>query len=250
MAFLNFLGGLSGGGGIDPTNLLRLLSGAQDQGIGLDPSTVANHSIDPSLTANLPSVTPQQPQQQHKGLGFRNVLGIIGDSILQGHGRQPIYGPLHEKRQLQGALQNFLTDPDGAIQALMQVDAPTAISLYKMVHPTKAEPDIIAELKAAGIDPTSDEGKSILKEHLNRSGASSSFIQDLGAAGIDPHSPEGQRLLYAHMSPPGYLLNPSSSSGPQIGQVFNGYRFKGGNPNDRNSWEPAGGASPGSPTFP
>lgn len=35
------------------------------------------------------------------------------------------------------------------------------------------------------------------------------------------------------------------ASGPQPGQVVNGYRFKGGNPNDRNSWEPAGGPSPG-----
>lgn len=29
-------------------------------------------------------------------------------------------------------------------------------------------------------------------------------------------------------------------TGPQIGQVYDGYRFKGGNPNDQGSWEPAG----------
>jgi hypothetical protein len=31
---------------------------------------------------------------------------------------------------------------------------------------------------------------------------------------------------------------PSPSGGPPVGTVKNGYRFKGGNPNDRNSWEP------------
>lgn len=31
--------------------------------------------------------------------------------------------------------------------------------------------------------------------------------------------------------------------GPQVGAVVGGYRFKGGNPNDRNNWEQAGGGS-------
>lgn len=241
MAFLNFLGG-------DQNPLLSLANIGGDSGFNMplgNPSGPRRDALD--------AMVPAPVQQRHgNGLGFKDILGILGDSILQAHGRQPIYGPLHEKRQLQGALQNFLTDPDSAIQALMKVDAPTAINLYKMVHPTKAEPDIVVEMRAAGIDPTSEEGKALIKEHLGRSGASSSFIQDLGAAGIDPKSPEGQRLLYAHMSPAGYLIDPPRSTGPQVGQMINGYRFKGGNPNDRNSWEPIGGASPstGSATFP
>lgn len=38
-----------------------------------------------------------------------------------------------------------------------------------------------------------------------------------------------------------------ATGGPQPGQVVNGYRFKGGNPNDRSNWEQAGGpgVSPG-----
>lgn len=40
-------------------------------------------------------------------------------------------------------------------------------------------------------------------------------------------------------------------SGPEAGAVVGGYRFKGGNPNDRNAWEPVSGgaASNGSGTF-
>lgn len=36
-------------------------------------------------------------------------------------------------------------------------------------------------------------------------------------------------------------LQGGTQSGPAPGSVVGGYRFKGGNPNDRNSWEPAGG---------
>lgn len=41
-------------------------------------------------------------------------------------------------------------------------------------------------------------------------------------------------------------------AGPQVGAVVQGYRFKGGNPNDRSSWEPVGGqtAQPSGPFQP
>jgi hypothetical protein len=138
MAFLNFM---------DNNPLAMLI---QNGSIGPDFTNNPLHltgQVDPSLTADLPAGRPAAAPQQRKGLGFRNVLGIIGDSILQAHGRQPIYGPMHEKQQLQGALQNFLTDPDGAIQALMQVDAPTAISLYRMVHPANETPAAVREFQ-------------------------------------------------------------------------------------------------------
>lgn len=38
-------------------------------------------------------------------------------------------------------------------------------------------------------------------------------------------------------------------SGPAVGSVYGGYRFKGGNPNDRNSWEPVGGQPGGNGPF-
>lgn len=153
MAFANALGGSQW---LDPAILLRMIGAAngndtQTFGGGANPDGTMSLAGDPN-TAMLGEM-PVAPRKQ-KGLGFRNVLGIIGDSILQGHGRQPIYGPLHEKKQIQGALQNFLTDPDGAIQALMEVDAPAAISLYRTVHPANEVPAAMKEWQAyQGMSP-------------------------------------------------------------------------------------------------
>jgi len=111
-------------------------------------------------------------------------------------------------------------------------------------------------------------GKSVTTVLAPRAEQESPFVRELNAAGIDPQSPEGREILrnrYAPqprlvtdpttgqvsmlMSPPG---GAAPQAGPQPGQVVNGFRFRGGNPNDRNSWEPVqGGASPpGSHTFP
>lgn len=60
----------------------------------------------------------------------------------------------------------------------------------------------------------------------------------------------GERILIQVPRPNGF--NPDGTprtaapSGPPVGTVRNGYRFNGGNPNDRNSWSPvsAGGPTP------
>lgn len=101
--------------------------------------------------------------------------------------------------------------------------------------------------------------------------ADSEFTRTLRAAGVDPASPEGQQMYrqraasmatnpvqgqWTGTPETGYTFRANPTSGPpmgmpqqtapqgppQPGQVVNGYRFKGGNPNDPNSWEPAGGA--------
>lgn len=38
---------------------------------------------------------------------------------------------------------------------------------------------------------------------------------------------------------------PQQGAGPAVGAVVNGYRFRGGNPNDRNNWEPVQGGAGG-----
>lgn len=54
---------------------------------------------------------------------------------------------------------------------------------------------------------------------------------------------DGTKTIYPHGFGGGQPA--PQQSGPQPGQIVNGYRFKGGNPNDQNAWEPVnGGPSP------
>ena len=87
-------------------------------------------------------------------------------------------------------------------------------------------------------------------------------------AGYDIATPAGQavvrRIIEADLAQPytgsqgetrlytPNVFGPGQSQGPQPGQVEDGYRFKGGDPANPNSWEPvaAGGAGPGQPGFP
>lgn len=115
------------------------------------------------------------------------------------------------------------------------------------------------------------------REDYKRSHPDDQFTQYMQAAGIDPRSPQGQALYRQRAesmaTPPmmavdgfdaqgnptktfmpragiGGMGSQGAPSGPVPGTVRNGYRFKGGNPNDRNSWVPVGGASPaGGATF-
>jgi hypothetical protein len=115
------------------------------------------------------------------------------------------------------------------------------------------------------------------REDYKRSHPDDQFTQYMQAAGIDPRSPQGQALYRQRAesmaTPPmmavdgfdaqgnptktfmpragiGGMGSQGAPSGPAPGTIRNGYRFNGGNPNDRNSWVPVGGASPaGGATF-
>ncbi len=141
MAFVNALAGL-----LPPQGYVPGFAGGMIGGYGQgdnqqwdSPFSISGpaQNIDPAQLAQL-AQGAQQPKKQGGG-GLRNILGMLGDSIMAAHGGERLYEKRHQEQQLNGALQNFLTDPDGAIAQVMQFDAPTAISLYKMVHPTPKE---------------------------------------------------------------------------------------------------------------
>lgn len=63
-------------------------------------------------------------------------------------------------------------------------------------------------------------------------------------------SGEARELIAPAGAPPQIGAQPPpSGAGPTPGAVVNGYRFRGGNPNDPNAWEPVGqgGAGPSGP---
>jgi hypothetical protein len=68
-----------------------------------------------------------------------------------------------------------------------------------------------------------------------------------GVAGVN--TMDGSASLLIAPNSGGAQTGAPVNSGPAPGTVVGGYRFKGGNPNDRNSWEPAGGQPGGNGPF-
>lgn len=244
MGFLNSLG--------DPFQ--AMLSGASPGFAGgmfggNQPMIEGMGGLEQALAQNK-AMAPQRPTPQKQKLGIGDIIGLIGDAARGWKGQEPVYGPMMVERRKQqqrsDALSNFLDDPEGAIRALMAIDPAAAIQLHQSRQ--GKVPEEAALLQYAGIDPRSPEGQAIIKHKLLGAGQSDpTFVRELEALGIDPGSEEARELYYGRNSPAGYLLKPrgrsqgAPSGGPQPGQVVNGYRFKGGNPNDQNAWEAVGG---------
>jgi len=255
MAFDNFLSQIGSllGGQMQPAGGIPGFAGGM---INPQQMVPGMGGLEQSLAQN--QALGQQRQRQvnpdHIKPNFANVLGLIGDAVRGFKGQPATYGPAMQQRQRQAqmgdALANYLGNNDAALAEIMRADPETGMALYKMTHQSEgAAPETIRLMQAAGIDPQSPEGKQIIQQHLQGGGqADATFIRELNALGIDPHSAEARELYYGRNSPAGFLLKPKGGSqgpsgGPQVGQAVNGFIFKGGNPNDRNSWEPAGGAS-------
>lgn len=102
----------------------------------------------------------------------------------------------------------------------------------------KQDDDVLTRrMRAAGIDPDSDEGRNIYRQN----------VQNMGDPDVAMNL--GGNRFYA--GPRSGLKDALGSGGPQPGTVESGFRFKGGNPADRSNWEPVGGgASNGTGGFP
>jgi hypothetical protein len=215
------------------------------------------------------AAAPQAAQAQapHQPSKLRNFLGAIGDALLVAHGQQPLYRQRMDQQRQQQALQGFLTNPDQAIAQLMQVDAPSAVKLYTELHQKQNEPELVQELRAAGIDPTSDQGRQILVQHLGASGADPASVREYqfakgqGFAGsyLDFLNQRGGPLI-ANNGDGTFTIVPRAmvggqpsaapSGAPAVGSVEDGYRFKGGDPSKQENWEPVqGGATASAPSL-
>lgn len=268
MNFLNLLPSLGQalpallGGGQDPSALLPPpggspgFAGGHFGGARQAPQIDMMSGINQALASN----QAQQPTQKPGRIPgtpkpFLHALGMIGDALIQWRGGQPVYQPWVRQQQTSAAMGNYLDDPEGAIRALMAVDPQTAIQLHQSRQ--GKTPEEIALMKMVGIDPASDEGREIIKSRLmgRQSSNDPNFVRELEALGIDPRSDEARELYYGRNSPAGYLLRPkgrssgpAATNGPQVGAVVNGFRFRGGNPNDKANWEPANGGPTASPS--
>lgn len=239
--------------------------------LGMDAMAPTNalgiqHAPGTGYQFDLPAAAMPQTQPMHQPSKFRNFLGAIGDALLVSHGMQPMYRQAQQERQLNSALQGFLTNPDAAIASVMQIDPMTGIKLYQMQHPKAETPAIVGELQAAGIDPTSEEGRAIIKNHLSSSGGAPSSVEEYNFAKANGFSGSymdflNQRggPLIANNGDGTFTIVPRNMVGggapaPTPGEVTatnpkTGEKVR-YNP-QTHSWEPMGGAtaSAPSPTF-
>lgn len=171
--------------------------------------------INDALARNAALPKPQSGGFFRQGGTFSNVLGAIGDALLTANGHDPVYRPAQQQRRMGAALSNYLGNTDQALADIMAQDLGAGVALYKMKHPeAQNEPEVVRELRAAGIDPASEQGREILIRRLNGKGqADPNFVRELEALGIDPHSAEAKELYYGRNSPAGYLLKPPSLGG-------------------------------------
>lgn len=120
------------------------------------------------------AATPAAAPQQDHVSPIRDFLGKLGDAFLVGSGAQPMYQPRRDAERLSSAISSYLGNGDKQLAAVFDADPATGMQLYKMVHP--AEPDFLRDMRAAGIDPTTDEGRQLVAAHFGKQPSAS--IQD------------------------------------------------------------------------
>lgn len=164
------------------------------------------------------------------GVG-RGIAGTLGDFLLQQSGNQPIYQPAMRQQgairaqQQQAEAKRFADNQDW-----MGREA------FKRSNPTPN--DFTKNLISAGIDPASADGQKLYRERVQNQADPLQRV-DNGNGTFSFVRPSQMRQ--------GGL--PGGQGVPSAGTVKGGYRFKGGNPNDKNNWEKVGGQASASGNF-
>lgn len=191
----------------------------------------------PAISA-MPGIAPNKPGFFDKGGGWRDALGILADGLAGAAGMPATYGPAKARERQQQREQQTLWDRQ---KAKLTADRDEWLwrEQWKQAHP---DDQFTQFMVAGGIDPRSPQGQQLYKQRAEGMAAPPLMAVD----GFDAQGNPTKTF----MPRPTFAPGQSTPAGPTVGTTRNGYRFKGGNPNDRSSWEPVGGASPaGGATF-
>lgn len=187
----------------------------------------------PALSA-MPGVEPRKPGFFDKGGGWVDALGILGDALAGAAGRPPIYTQMKmQRREIERQQQTWSQKQKAERDEWLWREQ------WKQAHP---DDQFTQFMVAGGIDPRSPQGQALYKQRAEGMAAPPLMAVD----GFDAQGNPTKTFMPRPMFAPGQ----TTPAGPPVGTTRNGYRFKGGNPNDRSSWESVGGASPaGGATF-
>ena len=211
------------------------------------PGVLAAPQLQTMAMPMLPQTGIQSAPQRGGGVNFRNIAGVLGDALAQASGGQARFLPqmMHDReqqRQLQ-LQQQQQAEQRAYEQAIWQQRQD-----YQRAHETSQFEDNGGNRWQVGAD-----GRATLlfrdpnprfeyREVLDGSGN-----KVLRAVPIPNGVPSTAQpgMAYDQISGLGGTAQPTTTAtGPAVGTVHNGFRFRGGNPNDRNSWEPVGGQTP------
>lgn len=221
-----------------------------ESGAGISPGGPTPISLVPTeampiQAAPLPSVQPlpgvasKKPGFFDRGGGWVDAIGILGDALAGAAGQAPIY------TQMKLAHQRIQQETDRRLAEARARQAAEREEWLWRENWKQAHPDdqFTQFMIAGGIDPQSEQGKMLYRQRAEGMAAPPLMAVD----GFDAQGNPTKTFM------PRPTLAPSSpavTSGPTVGTVRNGFRFKGGNPNDRSNWEQMGGApSQGGGTF-
>lgn len=171
-----------------------------------------------------PVQTPEMPDMQggflSPGSKWANVAGILGDVLKSNTGGEMMFtqNMLRQRRRLE--------DDDRDWQKWV------AQEQWKRANPQPVNNDTVADYDFI----TGKLGAEAAQEYLRNKTLPPPFVQK---------NPDGTSTIYPQGMP-----RAAAPSGPQPGSVVGGFKFKGGNPNDRSSWEPVGGSGSGQSNFP
>ncbi len=205
--------------------------------------------IDMSGIAGAPDLSNAKAQRpgffQHGGLG-ETILGRLSEAALQyqaGEGN-PYATSVFKQRydQQRFGQEALLKMQQAANQQASERNEWRWREQYKAGHP---DDELTRYMTAAGIDPSSPQGQALYRQKAETMAAPPLMAVDGFDAQNNPTKTFMARPTLSSIGGAG------AAGGPAIGTIRNGFRFKGGHPNDRSSWEPVGGASPNSgATFP
>lgn len=132
-----------------------------------------------------------------------------------------------QRAQLEAAVVQMGVPPEQA----RSLPSSSLAGLVSQQYTPRAPSEFERSAQAGGIMPGTPEW-----QHLNRQRANTMAMPSPQPI-VDPQTGS---VRWVTPPAPGQPQTPQAG-GPQPGAVVNGFRFRGGNPNDRNNWEPAGG---------
>lgn len=190
----------------------------------------------PAMEApDVSQMTPARPGFFARGGLGVNLMGFLGDALSVAGGGRAAFAPA-----IMAQRQREEEDQRRARERAQDFQQQIRLAQFKLDHP---DDQFTQYMRAAGIDPGSEQGRGLYRQRAESMAAPPMMAVD----GFDPQGNPTKTF----MPRTGFGIGASPApSGPAVGTVRNGFRFAGGNPNDRNSWVPVGGApSPAGATF-